>query len=522
MKVRKGLLLLSVVLGVSMTACGGRQEQKEISSVQREDNKWKSSDMQENHSTQENDEEKEFDILLGEINSKKRGLNASKEALDRYRYDYSNDKPKLTKEDVSIMKNYNKKKVKKHLPVADAKKEVSWLFRLLRSQYGLYTYYGGDAVFEKQERAIRRKLGTKGTVAVKDYEKILHEHLDFIIDNHLTIGDSDFSADITLFSNEETHYIKSNGAFSREDNPNDAIRSINGKAPECYLKRAINEAGRLTYYPYAMEKTKESYQCGILYESGKEENIVLRPAKYAGDEMVDRLYDFKQYDDLGYIALNVMMFEDEDEYMTEEYHRFLEDVPKMKAQKNLVFDLRRNGGGDMVFVEKWFSAFTGERPQPNYSTLRIRPIMMGGLKEMDKLAVQWGMEKSGKYYYCQYPEGQYLENKERRIFVLTSRRTASSAEGFVDLANNMENVVTIGTNTGGVFTNMANYSVAMPYSRLYLEFGECLMYYEPAYFRESYGMEPDIYLTGENLEDRLEKFFEIYVWERGAGRKVFK
>lgn len=128
---------------------------------------------------------------------------------------------------------------------------------------------------------------------------------------------------------------------------------------------------------------------------------------------------------------------------------------------------------------------------------------------MDKLAARWGMEKKGKYYYYQYPEEQYLENAGRRIFVLVSRATASSAEGFVDLVNNMENTVTIGTNTGGVFTNMANYSMAMPYSRLYLEFGECLMYYDPSYFRESYGMEPDIYLTGKNLEKRLERFLKF-------------
>lgn len=507
MKMRRSLLMLSVTITLAalLTACVGGQEESGI--TQEGNNK------QDARSIQEDEKEKQFAILLEEINSRKRGLNAGREVLDRYRYDFSNNKPKLTKKDVSIMKNYNKKKVKKRLSVEEAKKEVSWLFRLFRSQYGLYTYYGGDKVFERQEKAIKRQLGTEGMVTVKSYEKLLYQYLNFIIDNHLTIGEHDFSADVTLFSNEEIHYIKDGEAFYRESNPNDAICSINGKPPETYLKRAIDEEGKLTYYPYTMEKIKEAYCYNILYGSGKEESIVLKPAKYAGDEMIDKLYEYKQYHDIAYIALNVMMFEDQDKYMTKERQRFLEDVQKMREQKNLVFDLRRNGGGDMTFVEKWFLAFTGEQPQPNYSTLRIRPIMMGGLKEMDKLADSCGMEKSGKYYYCQYPKEQYLENKEHRIFVLTSRRTASSAEGFVDLVNNIENAVTIGTNTGGVFTNMANYSLAMPYSGLFLEFGECLMYYDVSYFRESYGIEPDIYLTGENLSDRLEKFFEIYMDE---------
>ena len=58
---------------------------------------------------------------------------------------------------------------------------------------------------------------------------------------------------------------------------------------------------------------------------------------------------------------------------------------------------------------------------------------------------------------------------------------------------------------------MANYNMAMPYSGLYLQFGECMQYFDPSYFRESYGMEPDLYLTGKNLQKRLKKFFKTYV-----------
>lgn len=59
--------------------------------------------------------------------------------------------------------------------------------------------------------------------------------------------------------------------------------------------------------------------------------------------------------------------------------------------------------------------------------------------------------------------------------------------------------------------NMANYSMAMPYSRLLLQFGESMQYFEGSYFQESYGIEPDVYLTGKNLDERLEKFFKLYV-----------
>lgn len=115
------------------------------------------------------------------------------------------------------------------------------------------------------------------------------------------------------------------------------------------------------------------------------------------------------------------------------------------------------------------------------------------------------------YSYEQYPEHQYIENKDQNIFILASCATASAAGDFVDVSKNMENIVIIGTNTSGVYINMANYEIAMPYSRLRLEFSECLNYSDSNYFRESYGIEPDIYLTGKNLQKRLKSFFENYV-----------
>lgn len=132
-------------------------------------------------------------------------------------------------------------------------------------------------------------------------------------------------------------------------------------------------------------------------------------------------------------------------------------------------------------------------------------------QKKDSYWKQEGLQKSGKYYYTQYPKHQYLTNAGKKIFVLTSRQTSSAAEAMTDALKNIENVVTVGTNTGGVLINMANYQMAMPYSGLFLQFGECLQNFDSSYFREDYGMEPDIYLTGEHLKKRLKKFFRAFV-----------
>lgn len=453
-------------------------------------------------------EQQEFENVVTDVNQKNKKINAPKGSLDRYRYDFSNKKPKMTNQDVAIVKNYDKKKVKKSISVATAKKEVNWLFRVLRSQYGLYTYYGGDAKFEKQQKAILKRLGTKGTVTTKKYQQILHKYLGFVVDEHFYIGEQNFSANVALFSNESTHYTKENKNYYKGNNKVPIV-TINGKKPDVYLKRAIDENGNLTYYPYVMLKKKDSYTYTVKYQNGTSEKITLKPALFSYKNTVNRLYGYDRFTNGAYIELNTV-FADDGGNMTKERNRFLADVPDMKKQKNLVIDLRSNGGGDLGLIEAWFKTYTGQAPQWNFNTLRIRPTKLSDPKMMDLYMSGMGLKRSGNYYY-QYPTEQYLENDNHNIFVLTSRYTASAAEGYTDVLKNLENVVTIGTNTGGVLSNMANYFFAMPYSGLFIQFGECLIQFDSSYFKESYGMEPDIYLTGRDLDTRLKKFFEIYV-----------
>lgn len=456
----------------------------------------------------------DFYEILQEANEKNSALDAPQTSLDQFCYNFKNDKPKLTEKDTSLMwQEYDEKKVKKTLSASDARKETNWLFRLLRSQYGLYSYYGGDAAFGSAKTQILKEIGRKGMVSTSAYQKILHKHLSFVTDLHLAIGAELFDAQLRLFGDESVHYVKMNGNYYEEGRLQDAVVKVNGKQPAYYFKRAIDENGSLTYYPYAMLKQKkDTCTFTVEYQSGKTKNIQLAPSEYAYKQNVDRLYNYETYDDLAYVEMNLAYMDWE---APKERKQFLKDVPDLKKRSQIIFDLRNNPGGDGSLIDEWFERFTGKTLIPNYSTLRIRPVFTCSaeeLKEMDAFAAESGLKKSGKYYYAQYPGRQYLENEDRQIFVLTSRRTSSAAESMVDALKNLENVITIGTNTGGVLANMANHMMAMPYSGLYLQFGECLQYFDPSYFKEGYGMEPDVYLTGKNIEKRLKKFFKKYVY----------
>lgn len=447
--------------------------------------------------------------VLQEVNARNEKLDAPRDSLEAFRYPFDNKKPKLSEQDIRLMwKDYERRKIKKRISVSSAIKEMKWLFRLFRSQYGLYTYYGGDAAFGKAYRKLARAVGTKGSISTKKYQALLHRHLGFITDSHLAVGEEIFYEDVGLFSDESIHYVKTGERFAREDAPQDFITAIQGRPPENYLKRAIDEKGELTYYPYAMLRGRDNVSFRVEYESGRVENLTMRPAKYAATRELHRHYGYDRHDGWAYVEMNFAYMPGE---MTKDRKQFLKDTADMKQQDRLVFDLRNNPGGDGTLIEKWFKRYTGKTLKPNYSTLRIRPVLLCNKEELrneDTWARSQKLKREGKYYYTQYPGHQFLRNEGKQIFVLTSRMTSSAAEAMTDALKNVENVVTIGTNTGGVLANMANYSMAMPYSGLFLQFGECMQYFDKSYFREAYGMEPDIYITGKHIQERLDTFFE--------------
>lgn len=451
--------------------------------------------------------------VIKEVNEKNYKINAPTNSIDEYKYDFNNDKPKLTEDDAKLVKD------KTQLTKKEAKKEVKFLFRLLRTEYGLYTYFGGDAKFEKQEQKILKQLNKVENITLEDYQNLLYKYLNFIQDNHFAIGNISYSPDIILFSNEKNEFVKIDDNYYNSDNQNNVIVSINGQSPENYLKRAINQNGKLTYYLYAMDKNVESLSLTINYKDNTTKNVILKPAKYVAKQQITQIYELKQFNSkIPMMELNLMVFANEDggggygADNEKERNRFLNDSKNIKDNSNFIIDLRNNPGGDGSLVEDWFKIYTGEELQANYCTLRIVPNKnwISDEEEYDEFFIKdYGMVKKDGYYQ-QYPKEQFLENNTN-LFLLTSRQTASSAEAFTDALHNLENVITIGTNTGGVLTNGANYTFELPYSKLYMTFGECFFYWEKDYFKEGYGIEPDIYLTGENLEKRLEMFFDNYV-----------
>lgn len=459
--------------------------------------------------------------LFEEATEKNRSIDAPTDSLNQYRYHFKNGRELFTQEDADIIKFFNFNEpatvtVEKEIAKENARLEVEWLFRLLRTQYGLYTWLGGDEVFEQAKKEILSQLDGESAIPTIEYFNLLINELDFIEDSHFNINGKNFKPDVILYSNEEKEIFEYCGRFYADTAYTKEVISIDGQSPETYIKKAIGKYGEITYYLYATEKRQDIIYKKIQYSYGESETIPLKPAKYIDGLDKEKNIRYILKDEIPYIIFNTFNFYNRNE---KSYRTILNTAEKIKQYPFSIIDISANRGGNMQIALDWFEAYTNQKAQSNFCMLRIKPqgawknaVYPSDFEEYEQAMKDFGLSKDGDYYFSA-PSKQFIKNKDTAIILLTSRNTQSAGEIFTDTMKNMENVLTVGTNTGGVMINAANYGIALPYSGMYFQFGECLNYWNPNYFKEGYGIEPDVYLTGENLEKRLQLFINHYLSE---------
>ena len=95
---------------------------------------------------------------------------------------------------------------------------------------------------------------------------------------------------------------------------------------------------------------------------------------------------------------------------------------------------------------------------------------------------------------------------ENTCIILTSKRTMSCGEAFVDMSCNMENTLLVGENTFGCLTGSLKHWT-LPNTGLYVSFGEMLyLYPDGGYFEEFRGFYPDIWVPAMETEEAVMNF----------------
>lgn len=107
----------------------------------------------------------------------------------------------------------------------------------------------------------------------------------------------------------------------------------------------------------------------------------------------------------------------------------------------------------------------------------------------------------------QYIASDTILDKEGLIIVLHNQHTRSGAEKMVDMLHHLDNTIFIGTPTRGSY--VSNF-VGQPYflrrTGMVVQFGNAYFDFNPNYFSENVGFEPDLTVLDHNMQEVIESF----------------
>lgn len=473
------------------------------------------------------DDKSAYGEFLQETEKKNEGLSAPESIPDEYFYKAGQDKETFGGTDFDLWQTVKEQKeMAPWISKEDAEQELAWFLRLLRSYYGNYGRSGGDEAFEAAAGNVMKAFEGDRKKEFGEYEELLGREFAFAVENdrHFSIGFSTME-ECCLLGNQEKSYWKNDGTYYMDKECTKEIEKIGGEAPEKYLRPSIGQEGELTWYPYMISDPGErSREIEIEYTEQKlffkktgKKTVRLAETDYEEDEEVSKKesYRYEERGGIPWIKWNKFPRPERDSSQ-----EFILSASKIKKYPYAVIDLSDNAGGEERTLGGWFEEYTGSLYMTHANVLRRMNKEELLTEEEDKKAyvedeamyLRMGQTEENGYKVIRPHNEKHIENAQR-LFLVTSRRSASCAEMMTDSCRAIENTVVIGADTFGCLSGDVTEILWLPVSGVPVSFGASLYQWDEDYFKEGRGFSPDLYLTGKDCEERLELFLEKYEGE---------
>lgn len=426
--------------------------------------------------------------------------------LDRLRYSWEDEE--LSVQDLAMD---IAAETKQRISTQEAREDVERLFELFSHGYAGYGFFnlGGD--FNQAKTSILEGLSGQSSWTTSGFSDLLVEHLAFIGDCHLKIGEHSFSdhSDFWFDSRYELSLGKAGFQLVSKGTLYEVV-SINGGKPEPYIYPSLNQEGD-PIYRLGILSPDPPNPLQVIGVNGAEERLFeIKLARSDFDFYAEEIF---REDLLGGIpVIRVRGFGD--------YHRdmlsaFPETAAAYRGDPVVIVDLRGNGGGNESWPVSWIQRLTGRRAEAIfvYSQLESKTSLMGRANAFDfwietagidpyknqlqthlsaASAIEDGTRQAG-WTGPVYPALPLIPN-ETTVVIITNGLVASAGEGFVLRASQLENVVVVGENTMGCLT-FGNISAhKLPNSNLMVWMPINFGLFPDQQLREGIGLDPDLWV----------------------------
>ena len=380
---------------------------------------------------------------------------------------------------------------------ANIMKDLDYLFELLKKEYGLYDYYGGDEVFLPAKEAIYAECQETNYMTEEAFRDILKKHLPMVTDMHLRLNYH------TLETNVIYPYYHTDMIFSKTEegfvNPEGKIvASVEGyDSPEEVIRRSLTREGDLVYYLILLDLVTSNEdterEAVVHYTDGSSETLVCEVKRSAYFTQQD-YNSHEEYDKEG---IPVM------------YTKHMESTRSLKAAEKFanepvsILNLTCSSMGNILdgktwtTVYDWMKSYAGTEVPSNMKAVFRRNG--GNLESLP------GYSVAGNEAIVFGQEDAFIENDEMLI-ILTSKLTDGDAEILVDMAHNLENTLIIGNNTQGSCISSWDVETKLPNTGILVQLGGNLNLWPEGHFEELYGLMPDIWCPEAIAEEAAVNF----------------
>lgn len=404
------------------------------------------------------------------------------------------------------------------LSVGQMKRDAYVLMYNLRKNYSLYDYYGGDEKFDAVLAEIEDAVSSAGEMDAQAFCTLLLEHLSFINDKHFSIGNQHYSPYMITAFYREVAFGKIDGKYVDLETGKEVERVEGFPKLDSLFRLSLSDDYRLVYYPivqisFPYLELREKLNNGIQTEPADTLNIVY------SDDSTQGLAGFVDYrvfthsveadvhETQGVPVVRTTTFD-----KAKQSKLMMDFLDANRLSPSMVVDLRMNGGGYAWDVLAWFDSYAGRVASANgytvfFGTLKslYEKTIYGSLSSSEKSMLDKRLQTIDSSHVLLSEVDEFVDNPDRLLIVLTSKRTASASEWFIDYGHNVENVLFVGDASTGCSESSATYSsVSLTYSHIPMSLGTSVRVFpDEDYFQEGRGFLPDIWVPATEAEDLI-------------------
>jgi hypothetical protein len=434
-----------------------------------------------------------------------------REYLDQLRFSWDDEELPLADLTMDVQA-----KPRRSISAQQATEDVERLFYLLSHGYAGYAYFNQEGELGQAKARILQGLSSQSTWSGDAFFGLLYDHLSFIVDCHMRIGDYQIAQHRDFWYDTELELAPAADGYEFPvDGTTYTVTSINNADPAPFIFPSLNREG------------EPIYRLGLL-SAVEPAPLLLTATSEAGERQFEielQRSDFTYYsedifreDVIGGIpVVRVRSFSDRYE---DDLNRFLATGTNHRGKPVIIVDVRGNGGGNERWPIGWIQRLTGRRAEAVFVTSELEsktsmigrananaywhhlvpdtPIFGQDAERFTRLAEAFeGGTRLPGWTGPYYPAMPLIAN-DTTVIVVMNGLVASAGEGLVLRISQAENVVLVGENTLGCLTfgNISTHQ--LPHSRLQIQLPINFGLFLDMKSREEVGLAPDLWVPASD------------------------